>query len=129
LLFDILATNGVVHVIDRVLLPELPEPSPVRKAMGVIELAIDRKAMGVIELAIERGVPLFNSGKPDACAAIYEVTVKSLLDGHKEALDASDRNRLKKALTDIRNDHRPSQQSWILRYALDDVYFSLRTRN
>jgi uncharacterized surface protein with fasciclin (FAS1) repeats len=117
LLSDILATNGVVHVIDRVLLPELPEPSPVRKAMGVIELAI------------ERGVPLFNSGKPDACAAIYEVTVKSLLDGHKEALDASDRNRLKKALTDIRNDHRPSQQSWILRYALDDVYFSLRTRN
>ena len=114
LLADVRATNGVVHVIDRVLLPELPEPTPFRKAMGVIELAI------------ERGVPLYNDGKPEACAAIYEVAAKSLLEGYKDALDDDGRARLRKALAGIRKDHRAAQQAWILRYALDDVYRSLR---
>ena len=113
-LADIMATNGVVHVIDRVLLPDLPETTPARKAMSVIELAI------------ERGVPLFNSGKPEACAAIYEVTARSLLTGHADALNDEDQKRLGKALNDIRKDHRPGKQAWVLRYALDDVYRSLR---
>jgi len=116
ILADVKATNGVVHVIDRVLLPELPEKTPARKAMAVIELAI------------ERGVPLFNSGKPAACAAIYEVTARSLLTGHADALNDGDRKRLRKALSDIRKDHRPTRQAWVLRYALDDVYRSLRKR-
>jgi len=116
LLADVRATNRLVHVIDRVLLPELEEPTPARKAMGVIELAI------------ERGVPLYNGGQPEACAAIYEVAVKSLLGGHSEALDEANRSRLRKALADIRNDHRASRQAWMLRYALDDVYGSLRDR-
>jgi uncharacterized surface protein with fasciclin (FAS1) repeats len=111
LLADVRATNGVVHVVDRVLLPTLPEQSA------------SRKAMSVIELAIERGVPLFNNHNPEACAAIYEVAAKSLLDGHREALDDTDRSRLKKALTGI---HRPDRRAWLLRYALDDVYRSLQ---
>jgi uncharacterized surface protein with fasciclin (FAS1) repeats len=116
ILADIMATNGVVHVIDRVLLAQLPETTPARKAMGVIELAI------------ERGVPLFNSGKPEACAAIYEVTARSLLTGHADALNDEARKRLRKALSDIHEDHRPEKQAWVLRYALDDVYRSLRNR-
>ena len=114
LLADVKATNGVIHVIDQVLLPDLPEPTPARKAMGVIELAI------------ERGVPLFNSHKVEACAAIYEVTAQSLLTGHADALDESARKRLRKALTAVRKDHSPRKKSWVLRYALDEVYRSLR---
>jgi len=116
ILADVMATNGVVHVIDTVLLPELPETTPARKAMGVIELAI------------ERGVPLFNSGKPEACAAIYEVTARSLMTGHAPALTEDGRKRLHKALSDIHKDHRPEKQAWVLRYALDDVYRSLRKK-
>jgi hypothetical protein len=82
--------------------------------------------MSVIELAIERGVPLFNNHNPEACAAIYEVAAKSLLDGHREALDDTDRSRLSKALTGIRNENRPDRQAWLLRYALDDVYRRLQ---
>ena len=114
LLADVRATNGVVHIVDRVLLPTLSEPSA------------SRKAMSVIELAIERGVPLFNAHNPEACAAIYEVAAKSLLDGHREALDGTARSRLQKALTSIREDRRPDRQAWILRYALDDVYRNLQ---
>ena len=115
-LADVRASNGIVHIIDRVLLPELPEPTPARKAMGVIELAI------------ERGVPLYNSDNPDACAAVYEVAVKSLLEGYADALDGAERKRFREALAGARKDHRASQQAWILRYALDDVYRSLRDR-
>jgi uncharacterized surface protein with fasciclin (FAS1) repeats len=114
LLADIRATNGLVHVVDRVLLPTLSEPTA------------SRKAMSVIELAIERGVPLFNSHNPEACAAIYEVAAKSLLNGHPEALDDTARNRLQEALTSVRKDRRPDRQAWVLRYALDDVYRRLR---
>ncbi|MCE5328084.1 MAG: fasciclin domain-containing protein [Planctomycetaceae bacterium] len=113
-LADIKATNGVVHVIDRVLIPTLPELAPARKAMRVIELAI------------ERGVPLFNSGKPEACAAIYEVTALSLLSGHATVLDGNSRKQLSTALADIHKDHRPMSQAWTLRHALDAVYASLR---
>jgi uncharacterized surface protein with fasciclin (FAS1) repeats len=113
LLADIKATNGVIHVIDQVLLPDLPEPTP------------RRKAMAVIELAIERGVPLFNAKNAEACAAIYEVTAQSLLAGHAEVLDESSRTRLQKALTDVQKNHSPVRKAWILRYALDDAYRSL----
>lgn len=85
-----------------------------------------RNTMAVIELAIERGVSVFNAGEPAGCAAIYEVTARSLLDGHRDALDDAARERLGKALADIRKAHRPVRQAWILRYALDDVYAGLR---
>jgi hypothetical protein len=114
LLADVRATNGVVHVVDRVLLPTLSEQSA------------SQKAMSVIELAIERGVPLFNNHNPQACAAIYEVTAKSLLDGHREALDGTSRSRLQRALRSMREDRRPDRQAWILRSALDDVYRNLQ---
>ena len=113
---DIKATNGVIHVIDSVLIPALPEPTT------------RRKAMSVIELAIERGAPLFNAGETDACAAIYEITARSLLNGHQDALTEADRARLKRALEAMHNDHGSRAQAWTLRYALDDVYRSLRSR-
>lgn len=102
LLADIKATNGVIHVIDQVLLPDLPEPTPARQAMSVIELAI------------ERGVPLFNSHRVEACAAIYEVTAQSLLTGHADSLDDSARKRLREALAKVRKDHSPRKKAWVL---------------
>ena len=113
-LANVQATNGVVHVIDRVLLPALPEPTA------------RRKAMGIIELAIERGAPLYNAGKRESCAAIYELTVRSLLDGFSDVLAEDVQDRLKKALRDIRKDHRAHSQAWTLRHALDAAYKSLR---
>ena len=111
---DIKATNGVIHVIDRVLMPDLPEPTA------------RRKAMGVIELAIRRGVPLFNSHKPEACAAVYEITAQSLLSGHAEAMDESARSRLEKTLAEIKDEDSAISKAWALRRALDYVYRSLR---
>ncbi len=105
---DVEASNGVIHVIDSVLLP--PEKTPSRE---------------LIELAIERGVPLFNAGQQAACAAIYEVAANSLLGGFEGELTDDMRSRLRSALDDLRSTRDSGRQAWILRDALDDVYRSL----
>ncbi len=111
---DIEASNGMIHIIDSVLLPPDEKLTP-REA-----------AKDVIELAIRRGVPLFNSGQPSACAAIYEVAVESLLKSHSNALDSDDRSVLESALRRVRSgDEDPHQQAWSLRRTLDAVYESL----
>ena len=111
---NIAASNGIIHVIDKVLIPELPAPGP------------KDAARSLIELAIERGVPLFNSNKADACAAIYEVTARSLLTGHRSVLTESVRGRLTKSLSEAGETETPKKKAWVLRYALDNAYRSLK---
>lgn len=105
---DIDASNGVIHVIDTVLLP------PVVEQLGM------RDVRDVIELAIERGAPMFNHGNAAACAAIYEVTATSLMGF--DSISCGQRATLASALKEIRHTHDESRQAWILRRALDDVY-------
>ena len=106
---DIRASNGVIHVIGEVLLPPSPRDRTVAGARAVIALAIDR------------GVPLFNGGQPEACSAIYELAVTSLLEGYPDAMQAAQREQLQKALADARAESSPQEQAWILRRALDQA--------
>ena len=62
---DVQASNGVIHVIDKVLLP------PENKQAST-------SSQKLIEVAIDKAVPLFNHGQHQACAAIYEVTAHAL---------------------------------------------------
>jgi uncharacterized surface protein with fasciclin (FAS1) repeats len=110
---DIVASNGVIHVVDSVLIPAAVEPTP-REA-----------AKAVIELAIRRGVPLFNAGQPSACTAVYEIAIESLLKSHGDALDGQDRSTLRSALDRMSGEGDARQQAWTLRRALDAVYRSL----
>ena len=110
---DIITSNGVIHVIDNVLLP--PER----------ELTSKEAARQVIDLAIQRGVPLFNAGQPSACAAIYEVAADSLLKSHTEALNDEERSLLRDALNIVSNNNDPREKAWVLRRSLDAVYTSL----
>ena len=108
---DIAASNGIIHVIDQVLLPPEATGKPMTPA-------------ALIELAINRGVPLFNHGNPGACAAVYEVTCEALrvmpgVSGKdlKEDLD--------RALEEIRTGKTSREKAWILRNALDRVFSRL----
>ncbi|MEM9914749.1 MAG: CIA30 family protein [Planctomycetota bacterium] len=110
---DVRASNGVIHVIDRVLLPSATPNTPTQQAMTLIELAI------------QRGVPQFNHGNPAACAAIYEVAATSLLSLHRDNLSDGDIQQLDQALDEIQSGLSASDQAWALRGALDHVYASL----
>lgn len=114
---DIEASNGVIHVIDNVLLPPVEKLTP------------KEAAREVIELAIKRGVPLFNAGQVSACVAIYEVAIESLLKSHNDALNAESRSVLQNALKAVRDGNEDSrQQAWTLRRTLDSVYESLGSK-
>lgn len=110
---DIVCSNGLIHVIDAVLIPPIQKLTP------------SQSASAVIGLAIERGVPLFNAGQFSACVAVYEVTVESLLKSHSDALADKERSSLQTSLDKMSAEKDPRQQAWILRRALDSANESL----
>lgn len=101
---DIDAANGVIHIIDAVLLPE---------TMSTASAA----AFDVMMLAIEKGVPLYNHGQKSACAAIYQVAAKSVLA--MEGVSEQAKKPLRLALDNIETTHNASRQAWMLREGLD----------
>ncbi len=108
---DIQASNGIIHVIDQVLIPATPEaaaPSPA----------------GLLQLAIERGVPLFNKGDVAACAALYEITCEALqtMDGVPEA----SRKEFAEVLKAARSESSARTQAWILRDGMDRALVRLK---
>ena len=113
---DVMATNGVIHVIDSVLLP----PSDMQAKAG--------SSANLIRLAIDRGSPLFNDGHHGACAAVYEVTAVSLLASAEAELSHADRAALAGALRQIRGSHDVTQNAWAMRHALDQVYASVTAK-
>lgn len=106
---DIDASNGVVHVIDRVIMPP--------------ELMSRRDAVGLINAAIDRGVPMFNHGNARGTAMIYSNTARALLEGAE--LNGMERERLQEGLRDSQHSDSARASAWQLRYALDDVSDSL----
>lgn len=120
---DIEASNGVIHVVDRVIVPDLsaarnlPVEGMKASASGVA---------GLVELAIERGVLLFNDGKPEACAAIYEVTVAAIIDLASEAVGNDAVERLRLALAEGQVEKDATKRAWIFRRAMDRVYQDAR---
>lgn len=105
---DVAASNGIIHVIDKVLLPPAPETAA-------------SPAMTVIEKAIARGAPLYNAGHARACSEIYQMAAESLL-AYEDDLTRRDRRRLSKALNQVQHTYSQERRAWIMREALDAVY-------
>jgi uncharacterized surface protein with fasciclin (FAS1) repeats len=114
---DIMASNGVIHVIDQVLIPSDEEMVERRASAAPAER--------LIRMAIDRGVPLFNNNQPEACTAIYEVAAQGLLSSEDFGLNDHARETLRTAMTRTRQTHDARRQAWIMRHALDEVMASL----
>ena len=107
---DINCDNGLIHVIDAVLLP-----SSASKDAGS-----GKTAAQMIEEAIERGVPVFNGGDHAGCATIY----RKCMMGIAQSDQVDDRigkviGELVKRADQIEDD---SERAWILRGGLDHLY-------
>lgn len=106
---DIAASNGVIHVIDKVILP--PET-----------MSRSTPALSIIDTAIDAGVPMFNHGNASGTVAVYRIAAESLLQFSDAAeLSASARNRLEMGVKRAMSQNGAEAQAWTLRYALDDV--------
>jgi transforming growth factor-beta-induced protein len=70
---DVPASNGIIHVIDRVLIPTET------RSNGGSNNSNGGSAADLIDLAIDRGAPLYNDGQAASTVAIYEVAATALL--------------------------------------------------
>jgi len=111
---DIPASNGLIHVLDRVLLP------PDRSAATGPASGERAKAVSLVDYAIDRGAPLYNDGQPAATVAIYETAINALLLLNADGLSADDRRALNAALRDGRGAS-TKDRAFALRRALDDA--------
>ncbi|MGB7326634.1 MAG: fasciclin domain-containing protein [Rubripirellula sp.] len=109
---DLDASNGVIHVIDAVMMPPVPQSATANPRQ-------------MIEQAIGQGAPLYNSGNVGQCAAVYMSTVNDLVTNHAHQMSSSTRNALESALSTARHSSSHDSQAWTLRHALDHAYNSM----
>ncbi len=111
---DIEASNGVIHVIDTVLLP--PADKKVTR----------HEAREMIDHAVARGAALYNSGHSDACAKHYMSTISSLLKSEHE-MPTGAVHHLTVAMRNAKATTCSDSQSWTLRHGLDGARRMLMT--
>lgn len=113
------SANGVIHVIDSVLIPkgfQLASGAKKRK-----RLILNDSLQGFVAATIERGVPLFNNGETEACRAVYENAVLAILQLRSGKLSESMKTSLKQAWARKPKEDARSH-AWRLRKALDAVW-------
>ena len=106
LVTDLDAANGVIHVIDEVLLPGKKQAS----------------CRQMLDGAIARGVPMYNSGHHSACASLYENTLVSVME---RTSDPHLRARMHAAITKAKHQRFASRKAWTLRYCMDEMMVML----
>jgi transforming growth factor-beta-induced protein len=122
---DVNASNGVIHVIDQVLMP------PAANTGSGMTTSRDAgttsaRARALVDLAIQRGAPLFNAGQPQATAALYELAARAVL-----ALDGVPTEvvrPLERGLRDAERVTGADERAWTLRESLDAAGRALDTR-
>ena len=108
---DLETANGVIHVIDRVLVPQPMNPA---------------QAMQMLEDAIERGVPVFNRGDHHECAEIYTTVCLAIVNSKSDQLPLSVMTALKTGLDRAEHQHDAGSRAWTLRHGMDSAMIGLR---
>ena len=107
---DIKTSNGIIHVVDTVLIPEA------KKVAG--------NTNDIIKQAIHKGVPMFNSGHHAQTAALYMKAGKEILGQCSSSACPVSAKTIKTALHKASAEHCPTSQAWIMRKAFDHVLAS-----
>lgn len=113
---DIVCDNGVIHVIDAVIMP------PTKKMPTNVQ-AVSHSPRRMIETAIAEGSHLYNSGHPCECANLYTKTMTTLWK--VETMPAGLRTHINDTLESANHTASSDQRAWVLRRGLDSLYRSL----
>lgn len=105
---DVDASNGVIHIIDSVIMP------PAKGAQ------IQRKLAD----AIAQGAPLYNAGHHSACATIYSNTMHELMS---TSLPAEMKTHMTSVVQQASHTQCPTERAWILRRGMDQMFVQLET--
>jgi transforming growth factor-beta-induced protein len=103
---DIDASNGVIHVIDTVMMP------PAKGA----------NVRHSLENAIVQGSQLFNAGHHEACANLYHNTLNGLMTAD---VNSSLKTHMKSVLTSASHQSCSTERAWTLRRGIDQMYIQL----
>lgn len=100
---DLDASNGVIHVIDSVLMPP-PKVADARK---------------VLRDAITQGSALYNAGHHGQCASLYHATMEGLMSAD---VDSSIRHQMTRVIHTASSQTCPTTRAWTLRRGMDQAY-------
>jgi transforming growth factor-beta-induced protein len=106
---DIDASNGVIHVIDSVI---LPPPS-------------GADAQRRLEEAVAKGAPLFNAGHHSECASIYRSVMTDLMS---TSLSSSLKSHMSSVITNADHTSCTTEKAWVLRRGIDQMYEQLASQ-
>lgn len=101
------ASNGVIHIIDTVMVPGVDEQR--------------QTALKIISEAIELGVPLYNCQNEKACAAVYKSALESLMEFPLSVISSNSRKMIKDAFAKTANMHDADSKAWAFRNVLDAI--------
>ena len=118
---DVAASNGVIHVIDNVLIPKnLKSSKPAKPAKPAVA-GKDAVSEKILTDAIDVGVDLFNADNEKACAAIYKIAVMAVLEIKPKALSNADIAKIKKTLAAVGASKDDRANAWALRRAMNAI--------
>ena len=107
---NIKTSNGIIHVIDTVLIPETKK--------------VSSNTNHILKQAIHKGVHMFNSGHHSQTAALYMKAGHEVLGQCSSSVCSSAANTIKTAMHRAKAEHCPTSQAWIMRHAFDKVLAS-----
>ena len=103
---NINSTNGVIHVIDKVLIPAVMTGAEVQTSL---------------KKAIDQGVPIFNAGHHDQCCDLYMSTLQNISSAGIAGADEHTMTMVEQTLTNAQNTHDMTDRAWVLRRGMDDL--------
>jgi transforming growth factor-beta-induced protein len=121
---DIDASNGVIHVIDRVLLPSDASSQATASSM---KPAMDQRsvALSMLTDAVHQGVPMFNAGHHGQCADIYMQALQNVSSMPGVAMSTSLRDQINHTLSACPRMTSTTDRAWALRRQIDELMGSL----
>ena len=109
---DIDCSNGVIHVIDSVLLP------PAEKKYNKTE---NQDVKKFLSSAINHGVSHFNMGNHKTCETIYSLAAQALVMMPDSSVCPNDKEKMRMVITQANHSHDSTKDAWAFRQAFDQM--------